>query len=129
MGFSERIFSLKSIHGILLFSSWFSLAGRIFASNLSGDFTCHTYPVYKPIDTPEFQGKGKNWTLVPEENPNYADLPWANGEVEWTFMMIGISYGIAIAIGIAFCWIFSKRDSKMHQATLNSADDLKDEEG
>merc|ERR1712176_84863 len=114
--FKERIISLKSLHGILFFSSWYSIAGRIFASNQSGDYTCHTYPVYKPINTPVFDGKDKEWTLVPESNPNYSDLPWSNGEVEWSFMMLGLSYVMAILVGIGFSWYFARRDSKNRQS-------------
>jgi len=113
--FKERLFSLKSLHGILFFSSWYSIAGRIFASNQSGDFTCHTYPVYKPINTPEFEGKDKNWTLLPEANPNYAELPWSNGEVEWSFMMLGLSYLAAILVGAACSFFFARRDTKKRQ--------------
>jgi hypothetical protein len=42
--FAERYFSFKTLHGVILFVSWFQFAGRIFSSNQSGDFTCHTYP-------------------------------------------------------------------------------------
>jgi hypothetical protein len=45
----QRFFSLKALHGILMFTSWINIVGRIFASNQSGDFTCHTYPVYKQV--------------------------------------------------------------------------------
>jgi len=113
--FKERLLSLKSLHGILFFSSWYSIAGRIFASNQSGDYTCHTYPVYKPIDTPEFEGKGKDWTLVPEANPYYSELPWSNGETAWSFMMLGLSYLAAILVGAAFSFYFSRRDAKKRQ--------------
>jgi hypothetical protein len=47
----QRFFSLKALHGILMFTSWINIVGRIFASNQSGDFTCHTYPVYKQVGT------------------------------------------------------------------------------
>jgi len=116
--FKERLLSLKSLHGILFFSSWYSIAGRIFASNQSGDYTCHTYPVWKPINTPEFEGKDKDWTLVPEANPDYAELPWANGETAWSFMMLGLSYVAAILVGAGFCWFFARRDSKKRQQSM-----------
>jgi hypothetical protein len=37
--FQQRLFSLKALHGILMFTSWINIAGRIFASDQSGDFT------------------------------------------------------------------------------------------
>jgi hypothetical protein len=46
--FAQRFFSIKALHGMIMFTSWINIVGRIFASNQSGDFTCHTYPVYKP---------------------------------------------------------------------------------
>lgn len=42
--FKQRLFSIKAAHGIIMFVSWINIAGRIFASDQSGDFTCHTYP-------------------------------------------------------------------------------------
>ena len=37
---SQRMFSFKAAHGILMFVSWINMTGRIFGSNQSGDFTC-----------------------------------------------------------------------------------------
>ncbi len=67
--------------------------GRIFASNQSGDFTCHTYPVYKQLDFPGFNGLNKSLTYVPIHNPTYHKLPWANKEATW---------GAALSLG-PFC--------------------------
>merc|ERR1719203_1757703 len=90
------------------FASWMNLAGRIFHSNQSGNFSCHTYPVYKPIDAPEF---GSDWEktvrLVPEENPNYKNLPWAN-MTAWIQMTIVNS----LVMGIVFCFIYTYFSSR-----------------
>jgi len=104
----QRFFSLKSLHGILFFASWNNLAGRIFASNQSGDFTCHTYPVYKPIDTPKYQGEGENITLVPEDDPNYDNLPW-NDMTTWVLMTIVGSLVIAAVFGIIYSYFSSRK--------------------
>lgn len=109
--FVQRFFSLKALHGILFFSSWFSIAGRMFSSNQSGDYTCHTYPVYKPIDTPEGDYAGKNFTLVPRRNPDYDKLPWAGGETAWSLMIISVSIVVAAVIGMAVSCVAARKSS------------------
>ncbi|KAF6260707.1 hypothetical protein COO60DRAFT_1700173 [Scenedesmus sp. NREL 46B-D3] len=86
--FVQRFFSLKALHGMIMFTSWINIVGRIFASNQSGDFTCHTYPVYKPLDTPDIPDSASldvaSLTLLPTHDPNYARLPWAKlGTAGW----------------------------------------------
>lgn len=106
----ERMWSLKAAHGIMMFLSWGNIAGRIFASNQSGDFTCHTYPVYKPLNATI--GATKGWGLgskplefVPEVDPRYARLPWAaTGEVGFT-LLIDCSYLVMAAVfGCIYSW-------------------------
>jgi hypothetical protein len=86
--FVQRFFSIKALHGMIMFTSWINIVGRIFASNQSGDFTCHTYPVYKPLDTPDIPDSASldvaSLTLLPTHDPNYARLPWAKlGTAGW----------------------------------------------
>merc|ERR1712107_758582 len=45
--FSQRFFSLKSLHGILFFVSWMQIAGQMMFSG-DGQFACRTFPVHKP---------------------------------------------------------------------------------
>ncbi len=45
--------------------------GRVFRSDQTGDFSCYTYPVYKPIDTKLFRGANAPLTFVPTHSPNY----------------------------------------------------------
>jgi hypothetical protein len=101
--FVERFFSLKTLHGVLFFVSWFQFAGRIFSSNQSGDFTCHTYPVYKPIDTNHgnfSMTSGAPLTIVPESDPDYDSLPWAAlGPWAWTLSIIFGSMVAALVTG------------------------------
>jgi hypothetical protein len=72
--------------------------GRIFASNQSGDFTCHTYPVYKPIKTTHFDSMDDPLTLLPTHDPNFARLPWARtGLAGWSVaMLLGPLFGAAL---------------------------------
>ncbi len=74
--FPERMLSYKALHGALMFMSFVNLFGRLFASNQSGDFTCHTFPYYKQVDSPKFQEADQPLTPVPLHDPNYAKLPW-----------------------------------------------------
>ena len=73
----QKIISLKSLHGILMFISWINITGRIFASDQSGDFTCYTQPVYKT----SFNSNSTEYSpqFVPERDPNFQRLPWSDG--------------------------------------------------
>ena len=94
----NKLFSYKTFHAMLMFLSWFNIAGRIFASDQSGDFTCYTYPIYK-IDN----RSSKEIILVPEEDPNYARLPWANNELGWG---LGLFFGpLIFAFFFGMLWI------------------------
>ena len=94
--------------------------GRVFASNQSGDFSCHTYPVYKPIDTKEFKGANAPLTFVPTHDPKYARLPWAKtGVMGWGIVLsIGPLLGsavIALVYSIAL-QSFRKKPTESNQA-------------
>jgi hypothetical protein len=96
----ERFFSLKALHGILMVSSWMSIVGRLFFSNQSGDFTCHTYPVYKQVEFPQYGGQFyKNLTFVPIHDPNFDKLPWSFSPVLWSVMVIGSSVVMSAVVG------------------------------
>ncbi len=109
--FLQRLISLKALHGAFFFMSWMQITGRIFASNQSGDFTCHTYPVYKPIDAPQVpEGADEQLTLVPTADPDYDRLPWAAaGPVAWTMQIIVGSLVGAVVVGGAVSWRASVR--------------------
>ena len=96
----QRFFSLKALHGVLMFTSWINIVGRIFASNQSGDFTCHTYPVYKQINTPEGQFASvsdADKRLVELHNPKYARLPWSRSITAWAIALsVGPLLGSAL---------------------------------
>jgi len=109
--FLQRLISLKALHGTMFFMSWMQITGRIFASNQSGDFTCHTYPVYKPIDAPQVpEGADEQLMLVPTEDPDYDRLPWAAaGPVAWTMQIIVGSLVGAVVVGAVVSWRASVR--------------------
>ena len=102
--FSERMLSYKALHGALMFMSFINLFGRLFASNQSGDFTCHTFPYYKQIDTPKFQGADQPLTPVPLHDPHYEKLPWAHGIVWWGLELSVGPLLFAFAVGSCVAW-------------------------
>jgi MFS family permease len=112
--FAKRVFSLKGIHGSLMFVTWLNIAGRLFASDQSGDFTCHTYPVYKPLNTNHFDGFGKNETerLVPMHDPKYNRLPWAYKESTWAVALLLGPLIAGFLFGLVYSYFNSRRSVK-----------------
>lgn len=86
----QRIFSLKAAHGALMFMSFMNIFGRIFASDQSGDFTCHTYPYYKAAYTES--GLPEPVEIV---NEAYYNLPW--GRLGLTGWAAALSLGPLLA--------------------------------
>eukprot|EP00878_Enallax_costatus_P031439 GHUV01034384.1.p1 GENE.GHUV01034384.1~~GHUV01034384.1.p1 ORF type:complete len:233 (+),score=70.01 GHUV01034384.1:45-701(+) len=102
--FKQRFYSIKAAHGMIMFVSWMNITGRIFASDQSGDFMCHTYPAYKPINTKHFAGANTTAiTLLPARDPNYNRLPWAKlGVTGWgAALLLGPLVGAAM-VGAAW---------------------------
>ena len=89
-------FSRRPNPSVNRFTSWINIAGRVVNSDQGGNFSCHTYPVFKPIDAKvsggnEFKGANAPLTFVPTHNPNFSRQPWAK---------IGLmGWGIALSIG------------------------------
>jgi len=100
---TERILSYKAAHGALMFTSWLNVAGRLFGSNQSGDFTCHTYPVYKQLDSPKFKGANASLTYVPIEDPAYSQMPWAFSLVGWS-LCLGL---LPLVVAFGFGWVYA----------------------
>lgn len=99
-------------------------AGRIFASNQRGDFTCHTYPVYKPINTKHFAGADAPLTLLPTHDANFDRLPWARtGLVGWSVaLLLGPLFGAAL-VGAIYSAV-AVRMAKKHSARVASRQKL-----
>jgi len=116
----QRFISFKTIHGILMLLSWFGIAGRIFASDQSGDFTCYTYPVYKPVNTDRGgsnSSKGMDLEdeplqLVPQDDPEYDRLPWANQEIAWAVRGFFTPLIIGAVVGLIWTYVESRRAKK-----------------
>ncbi|KAJ1624777.1 hypothetical protein T492DRAFT_1044842 [Pavlovales sp. CCMP2436] len=90
--FSQRYFSLKTLHGMCFFTSWINIAGRVFVTTLE-EFTCYANVHYK-------QPAGSHAPLVaiPIDDPTYFEKPWAKtGLVGW-----GVALSIGPLLGSAF---------------------------
>ena len=108
--------------------------------SLKGDFTCHTYPVYKPIDAPQVpEGADEQLMLVPAEDPDYDRLPWAAaGPVAWTMQIIVGSLVGAVVVGAVVSWrgsVRARRAGGMDSASSSksssgaeSSDDVDEED-
>ena len=119
---ARRVLSFKSAHGIFMFMTWMNIVGRLFASNQSGDFTCHTYPVYKQLDSAKFKGLHANLTFVPTHDPSFNRMPWAASLAGWS---VGISLGpllFGVAFGAAYCWLVNCLEKAGYQrAAVNDS--------
>jgi hypothetical protein len=104
---SERLFSAKAAHGMLMFVSFINILGRLGSSDQSGDFVCYTYPIYKQLDSVKFNGANKTLTYVPVHDPNYDKLPWASSDAYWGLELSLGPLAAAFAIGAAFSVYFS----------------------
>jgi len=130
--FSQRFFSLKSLHGILFFVSWMQIAGRMMFSG-DGEFACRTFPVHKPIDAPHIpdeviiNAQNNQLTLVHVHDPHWDELPWSTGPVGWSLRIILASLIAALIGGALFSFYFAWRASKLnHQVGGETSEPVED---
>jgi hypothetical protein len=114
---SERVSSWKTLHGVFMTTSFVNIFGRLTATNPGEDFACYTYPVYKQIDTPAFQGSGKAVTFVPTTDPDYDKLPWAGREGIW----VSVLGAGPILVSFVFGIIYSCFAAKMSRRNVDTS--------
>lgn len=95
-----------------MFVSWINIAGRIFVTPPVQDFTCYTYPAYKPISNDHYTYNGVPFELVENVDPKYNRLPWANKEGSWAATMLFAPFFGAIAVGMLYLY-FTLKDEKV----------------
>lgn len=126
----ERVISLKAAHGLLMLMSWFNIAGRIGVTSINPEFTCFSYPGYKPRNATEYNTVGMNLEyqplqLLPLESPTYGDSPWAYREGTWAIMIsLGpISIGVLIGIIYSYAAAAMERDSNSSSLGMSMKDE------
>ena len=121
----QRLFSYKAFHGALMFMSWINITGRIFASDQSGDFQCYTYPIYKVGNETSLNQSIIEFDIVPEIDPNYERLPWANIENWWAVIFsVGI-FTVAFIFGALWsCSAIAIETSKRINKNLKKAGNI-----
>merc|ERR1719378_440087 len=118
--FCQRFFSLKALHGILFFVSWMQIAGRMFNSG-DGEFSCRTYPAFKPIDAPHvpdealIDAEQNILKIAYTHDPNWDALPWSNGPVVWALLIILASAITGILGGLFFSFFYAWRSSRSNK--------------
>ncbi|KAJ3410414.1 hypothetical protein HDV05_003825 [Chytridiales sp. JEL 0842] len=115
--FLQRVLSLKMMHGLSMVISWVNISGRIPASRFTNNYTCHTYPVYKPGYNVE-KGYEQQWpfTLVPTSDPVYTRTPWANSELRWYLIMGAFPLVVGLAVGITWAYFAARRQERLRLA-------------
>ncbi|KAJ3120518.1 hypothetical protein HK098_004546 [Nowakowskiella sp. JEL0407] len=108
-----RMFSLKGLHGCIMFVSWINIAGRVFVTPPVQDFECYTYPAFKQVNTKYHNYTvGEPVTFVPQVDPNYKRMPWAGWEEGWLVVMFVGPYIAAFLFGVVFLSITLRTSRK-----------------
>jgi uncharacterized membrane protein len=149
-GFAARILSTKALHGAFMFTSWINIAGRIFASNQSGGFTCYSYPgaasACERMDCATYaatpckltrrirpslprsvyktfdpRSGGQADTPLPVHDPNFGRLPWAKtGLVGWAIALSVGPFLGAILLGAASAAIATRNHGSGQDAAASA---------
>lgn len=120
--FKDRMLSYKATHGVVMFLSWFNIAGRIMFSTsmFYEDYTCWTYPAYKAVNANQYQTKGRIFAgtsleerILPVLDPNYGRLPWAQtGMLAWNIIALATPIVMASLIGYGLCLLFATIENR-----------------
>jgi hypothetical protein len=122
----QRIFSLKALHGALMLVSWANMAGSVVMLPPPSTFYCFTYPVYKPINTPKFQGESSA-AAAATHLPTYSIsiTPWksmgvANWAVAWSVGPFFLGYLIGAVYSYVEWRDVTKKASGATQGKVSS---------
>lgn len=103
-----QLLSAPAIHGVLMFTSWVNLFGRLVTARVAVSFACYTATIYKPIDSERggnHSGASINeLLLVPTTDPMSGNYPWSSGLMLWG-VMLGLGPVLA---GLVFAAVILK---------------------
>lgn len=103
----QRLISFKAAHGALMFVSYINIIGRVLVTPITADFTCYSYPVYKPIGAYANQTQ---ITFLPSDDPLYSRTPWSKtGLAGWATLLCLGPLLAALVIGTVYSFIASKK--------------------
>lgn len=107
--FTQRLFSLKALHGALMTFSWCQIVGRLFVTNPSTSWHgCWTYPAYKSTD-----GHAE---FIDGQGPPIFAIGEGNFLIALTLSLITII--AAVAVGVSYCGS-RHSDSKVSGSSAN----------
>jgi len=116
---AQRFVSYKAAHGILMTMSWMPIAGRFWATDVTPEFTCFSYPVYKAVNTTIGLTANRGYADVSLEDrvmPAERGMPippdfFPGGEVGW-FLFAGLrALVVGTIVGIGFSVWAARREN------------------
>jgi len=124
----SRVFSLKAVHGALMLVSWVAFAPRIFLTGLNPEFTCFSFPAYKPRNASVYRTRDLNlegiWPmqLLPEVDVD-ASGPWVASLPRWTVMISATPIGFGLLIGALYSYYASPKAVEQNELEIPIAVD------
>lgn len=117
----QRFVSYKAAHGILMCMSWFPIAGRFWATDVTPEFTCFSYPVYKAVNTTIGSTAYRGYASVSLEDRVLAEargrpVPpdfFPGGELGWFLFAGGRAIVVGTIVGIGFSLWAARREKAM----------------
>eukprot|EP01125_Pyxidicula_operculata_P019634 TRINITY_DN7127_c0_g2_i1.p1 TRINITY_DN7127_c0_g2~~TRINITY_DN7127_c0_g2_i1.p1 ORF type:complete len:187 (-),score=9.44 TRINITY_DN7127_c0_g2_i1:57-617(-) len=99
--FTQRLFSYKALHGILMVFSWYQMLGRTLVTNPYPGPGCFTYPAFK--------SSSDEAVFLPAVDPDYA----FNGTELRFILLVSIPSIIFFALfGVAYSYIAARHAGK-----------------
>lgn len=98
--FTQRLFSFKALHGMMMALSWWQLFGNAMARNVFHEFTCWTQPAWKNVTNGVVE-------FVPLENPDYKfSAPGA--EMKFFSLVSAGTISSVIIVGILYSYFAAR---------------------
>lgn len=112
--FSERIFSFRMLHGILMTFSWSQMVGRTFVTNPFKSFHgCWTYPAYKSMIL--------NSPVYPVDGVSNPPFPMKNGVFIAMITAPTLVIILLVALIVTYCYYRSDSKGKSNEISPNAS--------